>query len=159
MCCCECYESRFTVHIICITHHSHSLSFMTVVKEKRHLDWRAVQSLWGHRKAQDKARLPSLRARPKSMSLILLPVLLTHIMFSGFRSKWTMPCLWMKLTPATICSMYLITSLSDSSKSSSMIRSKSSPPEILQATLVFSYGHKLTIPKYNCSCRRPAEGD
>lgn len=66
------------------------------------------------------------------MSLILLPVLLTHMMFSGLRSRWTMPCLWMKLTPSMICSMYLMTSLSVSSKSSSMIRSNSSPPEILQ---------------------------
>ncbi len=76
--------------------------------------------------------LPSLRASPKSMSLILLPVLLIHMMFSGLRSKWTMPCLWINWTPSMICSMYLITSRSVSSKSSSTIRSNNSPPEILQ---------------------------
>lgn len=43
-----------------------------------------------------------------------------------------MPCLWMKLTPSMIWSMYFITSLSVSSKSSSIIRSNSSPPEILE---------------------------
>lgn len=79
-------------------------------------------------------RIPSLRASPKSMSLILEPILLTHMMFSGLRSRCTMPCLWMKWTPSIICSMYLMTSRSDSSKSSSTIRSNSSPPEILQPT-------------------------
>lgn len=79
-------------------------------------------------------RVPSLRARPKSMSFILLPVLLTHMMFSGLRSRCTMPCLWINWTPSIICSIYLMTSRSDSSKSSSTIRSNSSPPEILQPT-------------------------
>lgn len=108
--------------------------------------------------------LPSRRARPKSMSLILLPVLLTHMMFSGLRSRWTIPCLWMKLTPSMICSMYLITSLSVSSKSSSMIRSNSSPPEILQTevtTQTDSLLHLVTShPKwflYLRFCNRPAQ--
>lgn len=75
--------------------------------------------------------LPSLLARPKSMSLILVPVLLTHMMFSGLRSRWTMPCLWMYSTPSEICFMYLMHSRSVSSKSSSMMRSNSSPPDTL----------------------------
>lgn len=80
------------------------------------------------------------------MSLILLPVLLTHIMFSGLRSRWTTPCLWMKLTPSMICSMYLITSLSVNSKSSSMIRSKSSPPEILHTNTEIQFGFLCEHP-------------
>lgn len=78
--------------------------------------------------------LPNLLASPKSMSLILVPVLLTHIIFSGFKSKCTIPCLWMYWTPSEICLIYLMHSLSVSSKSSSIIRSKSSPPETLGKT-------------------------
>lgn len=83
---------------------------------------------------QTEKLLPNLLASPKSMSLILVPVLLTHIIFSGFKSKWTIPCLWMYSTPSEICLIYLMHSLSVSSKSSSMIRSKSSPPETLGKT-------------------------
>ncbi|KAL0600294.1 Protein GVQW1 [Plecturocebus cupreus] len=43
-----------------------------------------------------------------------------------------MPCLWMYSTPSEICRMYLMHSRSVSSKSSSMMRSNSSPPDTLQ---------------------------
>lgn len=89
--------------------------------------------------------LPSFLARPKSMSLILVPVLLTHMMFSGLRSRWTMPCLWMYSTPSDICLMYWMHSRSVSSKSSSMMRSNSSPPDTLREQKGRSV-HKITGP-------------
>lgn len=70
-------------------------------------------------------------ARPKSMSLILLPVLVTHKIFSGFISRCMM-CFWcMYSTPSHIWRMNMAQTFSVNSKSSSMTRSNSSPPEIL----------------------------
>lgn len=47
--------------------------------------------------------LPSLLANPKSMILTNVPVLSTHTMFSGLRSRCTMFCWCMKATPSRIC--------------------------------------------------------
>lgn len=57
-----------------------------------------------------------------------------------------MPCLWMNCTPSDICLMYWMHSRSVSSKSSSMMRSNSSPPDTLQGHKAHSE-HRTTGPR------------
>lgn len=77
---------------------------------------------------------PSFRAKPKSMILIQWLPGLTQTMFSGLRSRWTMAWLCMKCSPSRICCTYWALLGSVCSKSSSTMRSKSSPPATLGTT-------------------------
>ena len=72
-----------------------------------------------------------IRASPKSIILMRLPLLVGHRMFSGLRSRCSMFLECMKETPSRICFMKQIQAFSVSTNSSSITRSNSSPPGML----------------------------
>lgn len=60
------------------------------------------------------------------------------------RSRWRMFCWWMKSTPSQICLMKTVQAFSVNTKSSSITRSKSSPPSMLENAIHF----RLLIFRY-----------
>ena len=129
----------------------------------------------------------NLRARPKSMILIMFPLFDKHKIFSGckkekwfnviywigihyiedsilyyikrmytFKSRWIICSLCMYATPSKICFINAIQAFSVSTNSSSITRSKSSPPPMLHKmneeiwTVYSSIANKnLSIGIYN----------
>lgn len=73
-----------------------------------------------------------LRANPKSIILIRLPSRVKHMMFSGFRSRWMMLFRCTNSIAWHTCRMNTAQARSDSTKSSSITRSNSSPPSTLR---------------------------
>lgn len=90
---------------------------------------------------------PSFRAKPKSMILSQWLLGLTQTMFSGLRSRWTTSWPCMNCSPSRICRMYWALLGSVCSKSSSTMRSKSSPPATLKENKVLGTLLRSTSPE------------
>lgn len=91
-----------------------------------------------------------LLAKPKSITLIRLPSRVKHKMFSGFKSKCRILLLCINSIASQSCRIRTVQVFSVNTNSSSMTRSKSSPPSMLFQESK-TKKHTLNLPTFELS--------